>query len=163
MLQRKLWAVALGAILSALFVGAPALAEPHAPAAAQPSFMIKPVGSLTPAEFRLRVEAPIKRQTVRPLVAGGPEAIPFLSADNNQVAWTGVTTGWSRGTIKIFGILYRPNNTKAGDDGATCLNSSACTFPTHWTDCTCVHGTWQLYVDGEGPGGAVGARADLVT
>lgn len=87
----------------------------------------------------------------------------FLSTNGTTVQWTGVTIGWSQGTIKTDAYLYYPNNTLAGEDHNTCPAGSSCAYPTHWTGCTGIHGTWQLYTYSSGPNGYGSTRNDLVT
>ncbi|MEV0127259.1 hypothetical protein AB0H83_02145 [Dactylosporangium sp. NPDC050688] len=167
MLKRRLCAVLAGLMLGATLVGVPATASPvggSVDAKAEPAYMTKPIRELSGKDLKLRIDADNEKR--KQGLLGDPPGIStqgFLSTNGTTVQWTGVTVGWSRGTITIDAYLYYPNNTLAGEDHNTCLNSTSCTYPTHWTGCTCIHGTWQLYTYSSGPQGYGSHRKDLVT
>jgi hypothetical protein len=66
---------------------------------------------------------------------------------------SGTTNGWSKGTIKIYGYLYQPNNSLDRAYTNTCANSTWCTLPT-FAFCPAIPGVWRYVVTGNGPGGS---------
>jgi len=175
MLKRKVWALILGSLLGATLASVPATASPGggnggAEPSAAPAYMTKPMSQLTQQELRLRLDAEVAKASAKknagvPYGPPGESTQGFLSQSGGTVSWTSVTVGWNKGTIRIDGYLYAPDNSLVGQDGYTCLRSTSCTYPTHYTGCTCIHGTWQLYTYTSGPGGSGSDahRADLVT
>lgn len=91
---------------------------------------------------------------VSPQDYNGPITVARLTRTSpNQVAATGNTVGWNRGTITIEGVLFRDeggSSTLIWDRTNTCYNSTSCTLPTYYTPCACGQ-TYELYVYAHGP------------
>jgi len=97
-----------------------------------------------------------------PHIDSSPATIAFLDNNGNGTLYSsGVTVGWPSGTIQIFGELFRPDNSVAWNNTITCLSSTSCSLPDHNNDCTCAHGTWQLYVIGSRGSTSQSVRKDI--
>ncbi|MEU7570366.1 hypothetical protein [Micromonospora sp. NPDC049240] len=71
---------------------------------------------------------------------------------------SGVTNGWSPGTIYIHGYLYQPSGALDRQYDNQCNNSTYCELPT-WSFCPAIPGVWRWSVRGSGPGGSASDSA----
>jgi hypothetical protein len=153
LLLRRISTMAFGVMLGVLLGAVPATAEsttttpPNPSTSATAALLAKPLSTLTPEEFRARAEFNIDMQSREEFF---PVRRPWRRSLGSVQALVGpgVTVGWPNRGVGIFAVLFRPNNTESGEDRNFCSADHSCTISTHFTDCTCQHGTWQLYVTG---------------
>jgi hypothetical protein len=89
-----------------------------------------------------------------PLVEPGSTVAGMLYYGTTlTLSGSGVTNGWSKGSINIHGYLYQPNGSKDREYHNSCSNSTYCTLPT-WSFCPGIPGVWRYVVTGNGPGGS---------
>lgn len=84
---------------------------------------------------------------------GTTHAAMTYSRSEHRLSGTASTVGWSRGTIRIEGVLRGPDSRVIYSRENTCSNSTFCTLPT-WSRRPIQQGTYEWWVRGTGPGGS---------
>ncbi|MFG2042206.1 hypothetical protein [Dactylosporangium sp. NPDC048998] len=140
------------------------------PASVGEALSKRPIDTLSPYEFRDLAIYLIAQQEKRKslgligAVTAAPQTVASIGVSGTNVVSTGVTVDWPNVGVEITGELFRPDNSLSYRDDRYCSADHSCTYPTHYTDCTCQHGWWQLYVVGWQSGQAsVADRADVLT